>query len=1193
MSANLLSVPQLTKNGLTVVYGQDTCSILTKPPDIDPSTIQLTAHKDPHSNLYIIPQEREIVSAFKMLQTHYSIANANTYEAIRFWHKCFAGAPANILYHAVSHFSDFKTFPNLTAEGMRKNWPFLDKTYLGHNREIPHSRHSTKPQSTIKITMKKLIKLCKVPAPDKTVYADAIGKKFPITSCRGYRYILNIFCAELDITHSELLKDDTGPELLKAYQRGIEWFRLKGYIVTDLMTDNKSSKEIDKYFSEPSTKIEYNKCPPHEHRANKSERDIQTWEAYFISALTLADYKFPIEAWCYTIPQVDLIVNLLRPSPTNPNKSAWSSFLGKDFDYNQTPFVPIGTKGLVYIPPQERPKLDIKAVQMFFTSIAPQHYRCWNMYNPVTNKEVVRHNVIFQPTHYTLPGGNSNDILEKAISTFTAAIQALSLPSDKNIQALKHSENLLQSARELGKIFNQSLPQYEEKYADFPRINTDLEAMETGPPANISSTMPTITRVPDNQPPPANQPPSPTLPIPTPPTSNTRHIQFNPTVAERTEYYNDDYEEVQQHDTTKALQMKASPTHIQLKKYNGKDCPPFKLPPPNINIDHLQTNPNPDHLCDSKQKLYESGFTTKASDSLTKRAHDVPKLSYTKESKGPNKSKVDKAMADEIDRLVSITQCTEFVDKIPKGAETTYPVHVLENKYDDKQALQFRIRTTINGKNLTYDKGNSSKVASNLTTNILLNLAASTGAHIIRTDISNFFLEHQLKEPRYLKYPWESIPEASRIKYKLKPNTDRNGNQFVYMQVNKAMYGLKESNAISAKDLQYRLSQDGYYYTGEHGLYIHADRKTIIDIHVDDFLPLVFGTHEQKYANAQHLVQCLEKTYKKVKANYNGLDQPTPPTYYKTDFCGLTIEHYLKERKIEISMPDYYQKLIKSIPAHIKPRNTPGKPYDIKYGQKEQFSKTLPTIQITKQQEADLQKFCGQVIWYSQIAPDVSAALSKLASQIKLPNSETIGQYEFFQGYFKRYGNHKITYHASNMILHAFSDASFDSDTKSRSRGGYVLCLANGQPNVINGPIAFKSHILPGVPRSTAEAEIEQHFDTGDIINQARNILEVIGYKQKPVIILSDNMCSIDYANDQTKGKRLKSLERRLQWLKYQVEQGAIIFQYVTSENNLADLFTKLFPKARHDFLTSFLVDRERMMLLQYTKELQGCVRLN
>jgi hypothetical protein len=88
-------------------------------------------------------------------------------------------------------------------------------------------------------------------------------------------------------------------------------------------------------------------------------------------------------------------------------------------------------------------------------------------------------------------------------------------------------------------------------------------------------------------------------------------------------------------------------------------------------------------------------------------------------------------------------------------------------------------------------------------------------------------------------------------------------------------------------------------------------------------------------------------------------------------------------------------------------------------------------------------------------------------------------------------------------------------------------------------------------------------------------------------------MCSIDYANDQTKGKRLKSLERRLQWLKYQVEQGAIIFQYVTSENNLADLFTKLFPKARHDFLTSFLVDRERMMLLQYTKELQGCVRLN
>ena len=87
-------------------------------------------------------------------------------------------------------------------------------------------------------------------------------------------------------------------------------------------------------------------------------------------------------------------------------------------------------------------------------------------------------------------------------------------------------------------------------------------------------------------------------------------------------------------------------------------------------------------------------------------------------------------------------------------------------------------------------------------------------------------------------------------------------------------------------------------------------------------------------------------------------------------------------------------------------------------------------------------------------------------------------------------------------------------------------------------------------------------------------------------------MCLIDYANDQTKGKRLKSLERRLQWLKYQVERGAFIFQYVTSENNLADLFTKLFPHKRHDFLTSFIVDKEKVMLLQYANELQGCVRL-
>ena len=85
------------------------------------------------NNLYVIPkrpiyahvassinQHDDIASTFKMLQTHYSIANQYQYQANTFWLKTFLGAPLSVLYKAAKDFEDFK-FPNLTAQGMLKN----------------------------------------------------------------------------------------------------------------------------------------------------------------------------------------------------------------------------------------------------------------------------------------------------------------------------------------------------------------------------------------------------------------------------------------------------------------------------------------------------------------------------------------------------------------------------------------------------------------------------------------------------------------------------------------------------------------------------------------------------------------------------------------------------------------------------------------------------------------------------------------------------------------------------------------------------------------------------------------------------------------------------------------------------------------------------------------------------------------
>lgn len=155
------------------------------------------------------------------------------------------------------------------------------------------------------------------------------------------------------------------------------------------------------------------------------------------------------------------------------------------------------------------------------------------------------------------------------------------------------------------------------------------------------------------------------------------------------------------------------------------------------------------------------------------------------------------------------------------------------------------------------------------------------------------------------------------------------------MEILKTMYGLKQSNSISEKHLRDTLVKRGYYYTNETGLYVHPTRKTTLAVHVDDFMPIVYGNHEE---NAKHLVATLSEVYGKLKVNFCGLDQPNPPTTYSLDFCGLEIEHDTIKQEVHISMKEYYKKLVSHIPADIKPRNTPGKPFTVNYGQTEQHA---------------------------------------------------------------------------------------------------------------------------------------------------------------------------------------------------------------------------------------------------------------
>jgi hypothetical protein len=99
--------------------------------------------------------------------------------------------------------------------------------------------------------------------------------------------------------------------------------------------------------------------------------------------------------------------------------------------------------------------------------------------------------------------------------------------------------------------------------------------------------------------------------------------------------------------------------------------------------------------------------------------------------------------------------------------------------------------------------------------------------------------------------------------------------------------------------------------------------------------------------------------------------------------------------------------------------------------------------------------------------------------------------------YCATYLSDGITYRASNMVLAAHLDASFLSESKSRSRAGGHIFLSEDDPLPRNnGPLLSISRVMKHVCPSAAEAETGALFIVAQEMVPLRNMLTEMGWPQ-------------------------------------------------------------------------------------------------
>jgi hypothetical protein len=171
---------------------------------------------------------------------------------------------------------------------------------------------------------------------------------------------------------------------------------------------------------------------------------------------------------------------------------------------------------------------------------------------------------------------------------------------------------------------------------------------------------------------------------------------------------------------------------------------------------------------------------------------------------------------------------------------------------------------------------------------------------------------------------------------------------WVYIEIRKGMYGLKQTGLLATKLLQARLAPFGYY-PARHtpGLWLHKTRPIAFSLIVDDFAVKYVGKQ-----HADHLRNAL------LKMNKLTTDWATKV------YSGMTLKWDYKNRTCDISIPGYVSNVLSRFqhdaPQH--PQHKPSRYVSPVYGAKTNYATKDETPPLTAKQCITIQKVTGSVL---------------------------------------------------------------------------------------------------------------------------------------------------------------------------------------------------------------------------------------
>ena len=472
------------------------------------------------------------------------------------------------------------------------------------------------------------------------------------------------------------------------------------------------------------------------------------------------------------------------------------------------------------------------------------------------------------------------------------------------------------------------------------------------------------------------------------------------------------------------------------------------------------------------------------------------------------------AMMEELENLKR--KCTYEIVKKPAGKNVLGCKWVLKVKQKpDGTVERYKARLVAQGFSQIPGidfKETYSPVIKRKSIRLLMALAVENEWVQEHVDVLSAYLNSPLHEEVYMKQP----------KY------FEEGGQNYVCKLNKSIYGLKQSGREWYEhidkvlcDLKLkRLTSDPCVYCDE-------EKKLIIGVYVDDLA--LWGKKCKVEWAKQQLSSVLE-----VRALGN-MYQMLSLHVVRPNDAEIIIDqhHYVKQVLCEYGMSD--------CKGRVSPLEVNGE------GESEGDS--------DKCDQYLYRKAVGNLLYLSGSSrPDLCYAVCKISQKCNDPTKKDWNDVKHILRYLKHTCDLKLNYERKNAPIEIYCDSDWANDKDCRkSISGYVVLLAGAA-------ICWQTRKQSVVALSTVEAEYIAMCEATKEALWLTSILDELGQSRfagTPCKIFADNQGAISFSKNRIASEKLKHLEVKYNFVRDCVEKGKVYFEYVQSNNNLADLFTK------------------------------------